>query len=73
MSSTSDEQYFSELILVAKPSCASPHFLALQTGDGSVKRVAGHRVGRLLNKQKTPAMNLFTVDVKLHEGRDASA
>ena len=47
-------------------------FLALQTGDGSVKHVAGHRIGRLLNKQKTPAMNLSTVDVKLHVGGDAS-
>ena len=60
-----------ELILGAKPSCASPHFLALQTGDGSVKHVAGHRIGRLLNKQKTPAMNLSTVDVKLHAEGDA--
>lgn len=72
LSSTSDEQYFRELIFGAKPSCASPHFLALQTGDGSVKHVAGHRIGRLLNKQKTPAMNLSTVDVKLHAGGDAS-
>ncbi|CAH3139830.1 unnamed protein product [Porites lobata] len=33
------------LILGAKPSCVSPHFLALQTGDGSIKHVAGHRIG----------------------------
>ena len=72
LSSTSDEQYFRELILRAKPSCVSPYFLALQTGDGSVKHVAGHRIGRLLNKQKTPAMNLSTVDVKLHAEGDAS-
>ena len=72
LSSTSDEQYFRELILGAKPSCVSPHFLALQTGDGSIKHVAGHRIGWLLNKQKTPAMNLSTVDVKLHAGGDAS-
>ena len=72
LSSTSDEQHFRELILESKPSCASPHFLAPQTGDGSVKHVAGHRIGRLLNKQKTPAMNLSTVDVKLHVGGDAS-
>ena len=69
---TSDEQYFRELVLGSKPSCARPHFLALLTGDGSVKQVAGHRIGRLLNKQKTPAMNLSTVDVKLHLGGDAS-
>lgn len=31
-----DEQYFREFILGAKPPCASPHFLALQTGDGSI-------------------------------------
>ena len=60
LSSTSDEQYFRELILGAKPSYASPHFPALQTGDGSVKQIAGHRIGRLFNKQKTPAVNLFT-------------
>ena len=72
LSSALDEPYLREHILGAKPFCASPHFLVLQTGDGSVKHVAGHRIGRLLNKQKTPAMNLSTVDVKLHAEGDAS-
>ena len=66
------EQHIRRAVLGAKPFCASPHFLALQTRDGSVKHVAGHRIGRLLNKQNTPAMNLSTVDVKLHAGGDAS-
>ena len=38
---------------------------------GSVKHIAGHHIGQLLNKQKTPAMNLSTVDVKLHAWGDA--
>ena len=49
--------------LLCQPELPSP---------GSVKHVTGHRIGRLLNKQKTPAMNLSNVDVKLHAGGDAN-